>query len=401
MMDYVPGGDMMGLFMRLDTLPEAEARFYAAQTVQAIESLHRLGYAHRDIKPDNLLLDAAGHLKLADLGLAKCTVSQLSSRRSSSGSIIESRDESPPAIVSPAASPNARCTPGTPTSASSDTASAATEATSAATTAASAGSAASAAAASASASASAAVSSCASSAAASSPSKTSPPAVVIPPAATPPAAASPATSPAQPRAAATSPLDTVASSTPPTASSSAAAAMTPRTRGDMFSRVGTPDYMAPEVLTRSGYGRECDWWSFGCILFEMLVGYAPFYAESAQETADKVLRHTETLQFPQESSLSAEARSLIQQLLTGREDRIGVEAIKAHPFFSGVDWEGLRDLKPPHAPTILSETDTQHFEEFEPAKPGANGTSAVTPPSQQPRDEKAVLFAGFNYRRAS
>ena len=120
--------------------------------------------------------------------------------------------------------------------------------------------------------------------------------------------------------------------------------------------------MAPEVLTRSGYGRECDWWSFGCILFEMLVGYAPFYAESAQETADKVLRHTETLQFPQESSLSEEARALIQQLLTRREDRIGVEAIKAHPFFSGVDWEGLRDMTPPHTPTILSETDTQHFE---------------------------------------
>ena len=85
-MDYVPGGDLMGLFMRLDTLPEKEARFYAAQTVRAIESLHKLGYAHRDIKPDNLLLDASGHLKLADLGLAKCTVSQLSSRRSSKGS---------------------------------------------------------------------------------------------------------------------------------------------------------------------------------------------------------------------------------------------------------------------------------------------------------------------------
>merc|ERR1719473_1119154 len=98
-MDYVPGGDMMGLFMRLDTLPEAQARFYAAQAVEAIESLHRLGYAHRDIKPDNLLLDASGHLKLADLGLAKCTVSQLSSRRTSDGLILE--DELPPTDATP------------------------------------------------------------------------------------------------------------------------------------------------------------------------------------------------------------------------------------------------------------------------------------------------------------
>merc|ERR1719310_2584128 len=76
-MDYVPGGDLMGLLMRRDVFPEGQARFYAAEGVRAIASLHELGYAHRDIKPDNFLLDAAGHLTLADLGLAKCTSSQL------------------------------------------------------------------------------------------------------------------------------------------------------------------------------------------------------------------------------------------------------------------------------------------------------------------------------------
>ena len=76
-MDYVPGGDLMGLLMRLDVLPEPQARFYAAEAVQAIASLHGLGYAHRDIKPDNFLLDRQGHVKLADLGLAKCVASQL------------------------------------------------------------------------------------------------------------------------------------------------------------------------------------------------------------------------------------------------------------------------------------------------------------------------------------
>ena len=84
-MDYVPGGDLMGLLMRFDVFPEAQARFYAAEGVQAIASLHDLGYAHRDIKPDNFLLDARGHLNLADLGLAKCVESHLKQRGGGGG----------------------------------------------------------------------------------------------------------------------------------------------------------------------------------------------------------------------------------------------------------------------------------------------------------------------------
>lgn len=70
-MDYLPGGDLMTLLMKRDILSEEEARFYSAEAVCAIEALHQLGFAHRDIKPDNLLLDRDGHLRLADLGLAK------------------------------------------------------------------------------------------------------------------------------------------------------------------------------------------------------------------------------------------------------------------------------------------------------------------------------------------
>ena len=70
-MDYLPGGDLMTLLMRYDTLSEEDTRFYSAEAVCAIEALHALGFAHRDIKPDNLLLDREGHLRLADLGLAK------------------------------------------------------------------------------------------------------------------------------------------------------------------------------------------------------------------------------------------------------------------------------------------------------------------------------------------
>ncbi|TKY72824.1 Serine/threonine-protein kinase 38 [Spatholobus suberectus] len=70
-MEYLPGGDIMTLLMREETLTETVARFYIAQSVLAIESIHQHNYIHRDIKPDNLLLDKNGHMKLSDFGLCK------------------------------------------------------------------------------------------------------------------------------------------------------------------------------------------------------------------------------------------------------------------------------------------------------------------------------------------
>jgi serine/threonine kinase 38 len=70
-MEFLPGGDMMTLLMKKDTLTEECALFYIAETALAINSIHKLGFIHRDIKPDNLLLDARGHIKLSDFGL--CT----------------------------------------------------------------------------------------------------------------------------------------------------------------------------------------------------------------------------------------------------------------------------------------------------------------------------------------
>ncbi|XP_062513257.1 serine/threonine-protein kinase 38-like [Corticium candelabrum] len=70
-MEFLPGGDMMNLLMKKDTLSEKETLFYMAESLLAIDSIHRLGFIHRDIKPDNLLLDSNGHIKLADFGL--CT----------------------------------------------------------------------------------------------------------------------------------------------------------------------------------------------------------------------------------------------------------------------------------------------------------------------------------------
>lgn len=70
-MEFLPGGDLMSLLIKEDTFSEPVTRFFMAEAAHAISSVHALGYIHRDIKPDNMLLDARGHLKLTDLGLCK------------------------------------------------------------------------------------------------------------------------------------------------------------------------------------------------------------------------------------------------------------------------------------------------------------------------------------------
>ena len=70
-MEFLPGGDLMSLLMARDILPENEAKFYAAEIVLAIESVHKLDCIHRDLKHDNVLIDADGHIKLSDFGLSK------------------------------------------------------------------------------------------------------------------------------------------------------------------------------------------------------------------------------------------------------------------------------------------------------------------------------------------
>lgn len=67
-----------------------------------------------------------------------------------------------------------------------------------------------------------------------------------------------------------------------------------------FSTVGTPDYIAPEVLLKKGYGMECDWWSVGAIMYEMMVGYPPFYSDDPMTTCRKIVNWRQCLTFPDE-----------------------------------------------------------------------------------------------------
>ena len=120
---------------------------------------------------------------------------------------------------------------------------------------------------------------------------------------------------------------------------------------------GTPEYLAPELLTGAGYTKSVDWWTLGVLLYEMLTGLPPFYSEDVNEMYRKILQ--DPLRFPEE--VGSDARSLLTKLLNrDPAQRLGVngaQEIKDHPFFAKhIDWKRLlaKKIQPPFKPAVVS-----------------------------------------------
>ncbi|XP_053786644.1 microtubule-associated serine/threonine-protein kinase 3 isoform X4 [Desmodus rotundus] len=128
---------------------------------------------------------------------------------------------------------------------------------------------------------------------------------------------------------------------------------------------GTPEYIAPEVIFRQGYGKPVDWWAMGIVLYEFLVGCVPFFGDTPEELFGQVV--SDEIMWPEgEEALPADAQDLITRLLRQNPlDRLGTggtHEVKQHPFFWTLDWAGLLRHKAEFVPQLEAEDDTSYFD---------------------------------------
>ena len=264
-MEFLAGGDLMSLLIKKDILTENEAKFYIAEIILAIESIHKIDCIHRDIKPDNILIGKNGHIKLSDFGLAKVS-DKLYNNYNGINNINNLKDNQNEKM----------------------------------------------------------------------------------------------------------------------------------THKKIYSCVGTAYYVAPEVLNKSGYNSEIDWWSVGIIFYEMLFGYAPFASKETKQVCYKVLHWENFLKFPNNIKISKQAEDLIRKLInynTIRLGKNGADEIKKHDFFKNFDWDNILNMTPPFIPNLKSDFDVKYFDQFSINEP-------FYPIKEKYFKRKNIEYIGYTYNNS-
>ncbi|XP_061739365.1 microtubule-associated serine/threonine-protein kinase 3-like isoform X14 [Nerophis ophidion] len=128
---------------------------------------------------------------------------------------------------------------------------------------------------------------------------------------------------------------------------------------------GTPEYIAPEVILRQGYGKPVDWWAMGIILYEFLVGCVPFFGDTPEELFGQVV--SDEIIWPKgDDALPTDAEDMITHLLRQSPlERLGTggaSEVKQHSFFAALDWNGLLRQKAEFIPQLDAEDDTSYFD---------------------------------------
>ncbi|KAG9353229.1 hypothetical protein JZ751_017805 [Albula glossodonta] len=156
---------------------------------------------------------------------------------------------------------------------------------------------------------------------------------------------------------------------------------------------GTPDYIAPEILLGQKYTFSVDWWSFGVLVFEMLIGQSPFHGDDEDELFESI--RMDTPHYPR--WITKEAKDLLEKLFErDPTHRLGVIGnLRAHPFFKNISWPALerREVEPPFKPKVKSANDCSNFDrEFLSEKPRLSHNDKNFIDSMDP-----TAFAGFSF----